>query len=523
MGHPAPTQGKLSSLANSVSEVKKTSHIQAVCRSSSSVTQIEDVPPESGVASISDDISTLFNMETDDVQSGHADTTFPHMEWVNDRFVTSEDTSSMISIIYPDSENIPPIPHMEWSEGKFVPCSPKKPRRIYLNVKPLNESHSDVGLNLKIRWKNVRSGSVQCLADTGPLTCVSDTSVLNTLGISVDSLLPTRHKLISATKNQLAVNGVIMVKFENGSHSSNQLLYICDISGLYLSGKAQIDLKMIPPSYPFCDTSQETSQVSHIEDPLPPTGSPYNNLASPCGCPLRQDSPLMPQELPYPPTNENRVKLEQWLLSHFASSAFNTCEHQTLPEMTGQPLNAHFCPDAQGKVFHTPILVPHHWKSAVKSDLDRDVQLGTIEPVPQGVPTKWCARMVVVPKKDGTPRRTVDLQHLNIATYRETHHMASPFDQASVIPPHTKKTILDAWNGYHSLPVDNLSKEATTFITEWGRYSYRRAPQGFHAPGDAYNRRFDDITMDIPRKTKMVDDSLLWDNSIEDAFWHTLE
>ena len=273
--------------------------------------------------------------------------------------------------------------------------------------------------------------------------------------------------------------------------------------------KAQIDFKMIPPSYPFCNPSQETSQVSHVEDPLPPTGSPYNTLSAPCGCPLRQDSPPMPQELPYPSTNENCAKLEQWLLSHFASSAFNTCEHQTLPEMTGQPLTAHFRPDAQGKVFHTPIPVPHHWKSAVKSDLDRDVQLGTIEPVPQGVPTKWCARMVVVPKKDGTPRRTVDLQHLNIATYRETHHVASPFDQASVIPPHTKKTILDAWNGYHSLPLDNQSKDATTFITEWGRYRYRRAPQGFHATGDTYNRRFDDITMDFPRKTKIVDDSLL--------------
>ena len=206
---------------------KKTGHLQAGCRSSSSVTQIEDVPPESGVASISDDISTLFSMETDHVQSSHADTTSPHMEWVNDRFVTSEDTSSMISIICPDSENIPPIPHMEWSEGKFVPCSPKKPRRICLNVKPLTESHSDVGLNLKLRWKNVRSGSVQCLVDTGAQTCVSDTSVLSTLGISVDSLLPTRHKLISATKNQLAVNGVIMVKFENGSQRAVALVSLC--------------------------------------------------------------------------------------------------------------------------------------------------------------------------------------------------------------------------------------------------------------------------------------------------------
>ena len=159
---------------------KKTGHIKAVCSSCSSVTQIEDVPPESEVASILDDISTLFSMETDHVQSGHADTTFPHMEWVNDRFVTSGDTSSMISIIYPDSENIPPIPHMVWSQGKFVPCPPKKPRWIYLNIEPLTESHSDVGLNLKLHWKNVRSGTVLCLADT--------------LGISVDSLLPTRYE-----------------------------------------------------------------------------------------------------------------------------------------------------------------------------------------------------------------------------------------------------------------------------------------------------------------------------------------
>ena len=29
--------------------------------------------------------------------------------------------------------------------------------------------------------------------------------------------------------------------------------------------------------------------------------------------------------------------------------------------------------------------------------------------------------------------------------------------------------------------------------------------------------------MDFSHMTKIVDDSLLWDNSIEDTFWHTLE
>jgi len=122
-------------------------------------------------------------------------------------------------------------------------------------------------------------------------------------------------------------------------------------------------------------------------------------------------------------------------------------------------------------------------------------------------PTVWCSRMVFAPKKDGSPRRTIDLQQVNKAALWETHHMPTPFHHANTVPAGTKKTTLDAWNGYHSLP---LTQEATTFIREWGCYRYCRAPMGFHASGDAYTRRFDDFTKGIPRKTRCVDDSLLW-------------
>ena len=130
--------------------------------------------------------------------------------------------------------------------------------------------------------------------------------------------------------------------------------------------------------------------------------------------------------------------------------------------------------------------------------------------------------MVIVSKHDGTPRRTVDFQKLNNATLRETHHTPSPFNQASVIPPNTKKTILDAWNGYHSLPLSVSAKEATTFITEWGRFRYVCASQGFHAAGDGYTRRYDDVTANVDRISKCVDDTILWDVDVESAFWHTV-
>ena len=46
-----------------------------------------------------------------------------------------------------------------------------------------------------------------------------------------------------------------------------------------------------------------------------------------------------------------------------------------------------------------------------------------MEPVPQGTPVNWCSRMVIRIKKDGSPRRTVDLQMLNNSTLCEMDHI----------------------------------------------------------------------------------------------------
>ena len=124
-----------------------------------------------------------------------------------------------------------------------------------------------------------------------------------------------------------------------------------------------------------------------------------------------------------------------------------------------------------------------------------------------------------VPKTNGTPRRTIDFQPLNIHATRETHHTQSPFHQARSVPQGKKKTVFDAWNGYHSVPLHPEGRHYTTFITPWGRYRYRTAPQGYIASGDRYTRRYDEITSSIPNKTKCVDDTLLWSDTIEESFF----
>ena len=169
----------------------------------------------------------------------------------------------------------------------------------------------------------------------------------------------------------------------------------------------------------------------------------------------------------------------------------------TFPAMSLPPVHIHLKENAKPYGHHTPIPVPFHWKKEVKESLERDVERGIIAPVPIGTPVEWCSPMVVTAKKNGKPRRTIDLQHLNSQCSRETHHCQSPFLAACQVPPNKKKTILDAVDGYHAIELDAESQPLTTFPAEWGCYKYLRLPKGYLAAGDAYTRRYDEVIKDI--------------------------
>ena len=90
---------------------------------------------------------------------------------------------------------------------------------------------------------------------------------------------------------------------------------------------------------------------------------------------------------------------------------------------------------------YTPARVPAHWEEKVKADIDRDVALGVLEPVPTNVEMTWCHRMVICRKHNGDPRRTIDLQPLNDASVRQCHPTAPPLQQASTVPHNQKKSV----------------------------------------------------------------------------------
>ena len=402
--------------------------------------------------------------------------------------------------------------HVHDSESGWVRRDPKE--KPYSSLRIEFDNTSARSLNMRTTSRQTREFVWTGMCDTGASVTMAGRNTIRKLGLDESHVTPCSLNLNNADMSPIKILGVIPVNITDVKSNSQtkQILYITDgANGLLLSQEACIDLGFIDKEFPKVKSSQvctnKTGKKSDCD----------------CDCPERSPPPEVPSQIPFPPTPENVPRLQQWICEYYAASAFNCCECQPLPKMHGPPLKIFIQEGAKPVAAHTPIPIPLHWQKEVKAGLDRDEAIGVIERVPSGTPTTWCHRMVVVPKKDNTPRRTVNFQPLNRYSTRQTHHTMSPFHQASMVPSNTKKTVLDAWNGYHSVYLDPSCRDLTTFITPWGRYRYKTTPQGYLAAGDAYTERFDRIIADVKNKTKCVDDAILWSNSIQESFIQTCE
>ena len=179
--------------------------------------------------------------------------------------------------------------------------------------------------------------------------------------------------------------------------------YVVDnVDEVYLSLEVMMGLRIVDDQFPtagagnqhgctYCAAAAASSTACKF---LPRTGPPG-----------------APRHLLMVPSTSNVGEMKAWLLSRYASSAFNKCTHQPLPSMNGPPVEIHLVKDAVPRKVSMPATIPLHWQGQVKADLDSDVALGFIEKVDE--PSDWCQRMVCVRRPDGRPRRTVDLQPLN--------------------------------------------------------------------------------------------------------------
>ena len=220
------------------------------------------------------------------------------------------------------------------------------------------------------------TATCDALADTGCTTMLAGLSFVHNLGLKKSDLVPVRTEIKAANRSEIRIIGAIIVEIklhkprENGN--TKQVVYITDmIDRVFLSLEACIQLGLIGESFPNMKTS--TMVAGEV-------------VSDKCNCLPRTLPPPLPKEMPFP--EHEKEKLKDWLLDRYASSTFNVCTHQPIPTMSGEPMRLIVDPNAVPYVAHTPAPVPVHFREEVKRQLDEDVRLGVIEPVPPNTPVR---------------------------------------------------------------------------------------------------------------------------------------
>ena len=118
----------------------------------------------------------------------------------------------------------------------------------------------------------------------------------------------------------------------------------------------------------------------------------YEGPRHTCGCPVRTLPVPVPDTLPFPATEANIPAFEKWIFERYVSSAFNIGEQQPLPMMdSSPPVKLLIEEDSEPKAITKASPIPINWLPTIKAELDKDVRLGVIAPVPENTPVTWCS------------------------------------------------------------------------------------------------------------------------------------
>ena len=221
------------------------------------------------------------------------------------------------------------------------------------------QDYSALGFRLNIRHPS--SAILPAMADTGCQSCLAGLKVIHPLGLRESDLMPVTMQMRTANNLGIKILGATVLRMsaknpEGKTLETRQMTYITDTSDkLFLSREACSALGIINDTFPT--VGSEFNQHTHITSAL-------HEQPKVCDCPKRTSPPPPPTSLPCPATDENLPRLRDFLLDHYKSSTFNTCEHQPLPLMDVPPMKLMVDPDAEPVAHHTPIPVPiHSWIS----------------------------------------------------------------------------------------------------------------------------------------------------------------
>jgi hypothetical protein len=345
-------------------------------------------------------------------------------------------------------------------------------------------SNSTPLLPLLVYPKAGKAFSMKALPDTGATESLISFDLVQTFNIAMDK--SQKLKIVAANESRLVCLGSVSLRMhlESDKEEQNGVDVIAFVTPdlkdeLIISWHHLILLNVLPKSFPG-------SIVKSIK--LPPSD--------------------------YVCAEIERI-FEQY------SSVFQSSK-ESLKPMKGPPMHIYLREDDSIKPTHvsTARNIPFAFREKAELELNFMVSSGIIEPADS--PSTWTSPCLVLPKPDGSIRFVVDYTGLNRLVKRPEHPFPSPHELSTSIPAQSKFfVVLDAVKGYWQIPLDQSSRELTTFLTPFGRYRYCRAPMGLNASGDEYCLRGDQALSGLKGVCKIVDDILIYASSMEELIERT--
>ncbi|CAF4586516.1 unnamed protein product, partial [Didymodactylos carnosus] len=170
------------------------------------------------------------------------------------------------------------------------------------------------------------------------------------------------------------------------------------------------------------------------------------------------------------------------------------------------------------KPHHHPIQQPSYRRSPkekqiineqVKEMLDHYIIRPSTSP--------WSSPVVIVKKKDGSPRFCVDYRKLNSITERDVYPLPLTNDIIDKLGGAKYFTCLDLKQGYWQVEIDEKDRQKTTFVTSEGIYDFNVMPYGLSNAPLTFQRIINSVLGDLRWHKCLVylDDIIVYSTSFK--------
>ena len=116
----------------------------------------------------------------------------------------------------------------------------------------------------------------------------------------------------------------------------------------------------------------------------------------------------------------------------------------------------------------------------------------------------------MVPKKSGAIHICVDYRPLNESVLREVNPLPTVEENLSKLAGATVFTKLDPNCGFWQIPLEENSRDLTTFITPFGRFRFNKLPFRINSAPEHFQRQMTEMLTGLEGVIVHIDDVLVY-------------